>query len=150
MDDFNENAVTKAQENGGTGDLSAAKVADESAEGNKPLNELQIALKDKFVAEKVFVGGSQTRKADAETLVLEVRRLEALAEVKRLEADTERLRVERAKIEAERAEREANAKFISGPSSYKTRLEGHKSKYEMIMGVVVLFCILSFLFAVSR
>lgn len=136
-DDYDEHNAVSQEMSGRVHAVTETNQANESAKGDvKPLNDLQLSLKEKFVAETRFVSGPQTHKTDAETTLLEVRKLEAQAEINRLEVEKERLRIDGMRLEAER-------EFTEGPRSFRETMDGRAAKstaflnYFSVLGKVI-------------
>lgn len=138
-DDFDDNNAVNQELNGKVPAVNDMSKADESAKGEKPLNELQIALKDKFVAESTFVKGPQTRKTDAETTLLEVRKLEAQAEIKRLEVERARLAADERRLDVERLRLLAETRFTDGARTYREEMDGRAAKSAAFMNYASVF-----------
>lgn len=131
-----------------------------NASAGKPLNEVQKQLMKKFAAESSFIrgaqtqktiaetklisgaqtrktsaeatyiAGSQTQKTNAETLFLQVRKLEAEAEIERLKVERLRLEAEVSRTKAEKEERDSNTAL----------------NYGKMIGSVILFLVVIYLF----
>lgn len=150
--------------NARTQDQKDAALAENQTESDaKQPSALTVALTEKFVAEKKFIDSPQTdktksetskleaekefieipqtQKTNAETLFLGVRKLEAEAEIKRLEVERDRLRADRDRLEverlrlqaevfrteAERDERKANTVFTQGARTLRERSDARAS-----------------------
>lgn len=106
--DSAEGSLFNTEDHGNDPSFNESVKADASA--GKPLNKLQEALKDKFRAEKTFIKGPQSKKAEAEATFV------GGAQTRKTEAD------------ADKAETEAA--FIKGVQTRKTGAEAEKFETE--------------------